>query len=253
MITFPNAKINLGLNILRKRDDGFHDIETLFYPVAMRDVLEIVPASDGLPAFSSSGLDIPGDPSSNLCVKAWNLLAAEHSLPPVKIHLHKVIPMGAGLGGGSSDGAFTLRMLDEMLSLGLAPEELAGYAATLGSDCPFFLVNKPVFASGRGEIIEPFDISLDGYRVVVRVPDVHVGTVEAYSMIRPGIPSVSLKNILSADISSWKMTLHNDFEAPVISKYPMIGELKAQFYREGAVYASMTGSGSAVFGIFRKE
>lgn len=255
MITFPNCKINLGLSITRKRADGYHDLETVFYPIGLKDALEVVtsPPEKNIPtvAFSASGLTIEGMPESNLCVKAWHLLKADFpSLPAVRLHLHKVIPMGAGLGGGSADGAFTLQLLNKKYGLGLTPEQLIVYALQLGSDCPFFVLNTPCFATGRGEIIEPVPLLLSGYRFVLVNPGIHVSTGWAFANITPQQPALSIKDIIRQPIATWKDTLVNDFEAPVMQQYPAIKQIRQQLYDAGAIYASMTGSGSTVFGIF---
>ncbi len=250
MILFPNCKINLGLNIISKRPDGYHDLETVFYPVPLNDALEIIPATDGLFEFHTSGLKIPGDEGQNLCIKAFRLLQAEYQLPEVKIHLHKVIPMGAGLGGGSSDGTFTLRLLNELFEIELSNDILRDYASRLGSDCPFFIEKQPVFASGRGYRFAPCNIDLKGYFLVIVKPDIHVATADAYAMISPEQPINQLSMVISQPIESWKDELHNDFEKPVFAKYPAIGEIRQKLYDAGAVYAAMSGSGSAVYGLF---
>lgn len=247
MVTFPNAKINLGLNILSKRDDGYHNIESCFYPVPWQDILEIVP-SDTL-KFSASGLPIPGSPESNLCLKAFHLLQADHDIPAVHILLHKVIPMGAGLGGGSADGAFTLKLLNDLFGLGLPELQLEKYAAQLGSDCPFFIRNEPALATGTGTDLHPFTMDLAGKYIALINPQLHVSTQEAYSQVKPG-PASPLTSILAGPAGEWKAHLKNDFEVSVFPKYPRIAELKAAMYEAGAFYASMTGSGSTVYGLF---
>ena len=253
MVLFPNCKINIGLNITAKRPDGFHDLETVFFPLPFMDALEIVPDFGNLVSFKSTGLKIPGDTADNLCLKAYNLLKGEYRLPGVKIHLHKVIPMGAGLGGGSSDGAFTLKLLSRLFSLGLSDDQLYRYAGLLGSDCPFFIKNEPVFATGRGEVFSPVTIDLQGYSVVLVIPSCQVNTAWAYQCIIPAAPRISLAEISEANISDWKTMVVNDFENHVFEKFPEIAEIKDSLYRHGAVYASMTGSGSAVYGLFRDE
>jgi 4-diphosphocytidyl-2-C-methyl-D-erythritol kinase len=248
MILYPHAKINLGLRVLTKRPDGFHSIETTFFPVAWTDLLEIIPAAAF--HFQSSGLPIPGKGQENICVKAWKLLETEHDIPPVSIHLHKRIPMGAGLGGGSADGAFTLLALNEIFELTLTMQQLASYAASLGSDCPFFLQNVSCIGTGRGEILQPVTIGLEGKFLVIVAPGIHVSTAEAYSMVRPQMRSASLREVLALPLADWKKNLFNDFEAPVVARYPAIGAIVEKMYASGALYASMTGSGAAVFGIF---
>lgn len=249
MLGFSNAKINLGLNIVEKRPDGYHNIESVFYPVKWADILEVLPAETF--AFSSSGLDIPGETDQNLIVKAWNLLSPGGN--KVKIHLHKILPMGAGIGGGSSNGAFALKLVNSVLNLGLTGEQLRVYAAMLGSDCPFFIENRPVFCSGRGTEMETTPLSLKGKYVVMVNPGIHISTAEAYSRITPRKPETPLKEIIRLPVSEWKNRLVNDFEAPLAAKYPLIGSIKETFYMHGALYASMTGSGSTVYGIWEKE
>lgn len=257
MITFPNCKINLGLSITGKREDGYHNLETVFYPVPLKDALEIItaPPEKAIPTveFSASGLTVDGTPENNLCVKAWHLLKNDFpSLPSVRLHLHKVIPMGAGLGGGSADGAFTLQLLNNTYKLGLTNEQLISYALQLGSDCPFFILNTPCFATGRGEIMQPIDLALSGYTFVLVNPGIHVSTGWAFANITPQQPAVSIKDIIQQPVATWKNRLINDFEAPVMQQYPTIQQVREQLYDAGAIYASMTGSGSTVFGIFDK-
>ncbi|AFK02763.1 4-diphosphocytidyl-2-C-methyl-D-erythritolkinase [Emticicia oligotrophica DSM 17448] len=255
MLTFPNAKINIGLNIVEKRSDGFHNIESVFYPVEWCDALEILPNQDQTAneaIFQSTGLSIPGNESSNLCLKAWHLLQDQISTPPT-IHLHKVIPMGAGLGGGSADGAFTLRMLNEVYQLNLSNDQLKDFARKLGSDCAFFIENKPVFCYNKGDEFEDFSLNLKGKFIVLVNPDIHISTAEAYSGVSPQKPEISLKTALSEPISNWKTIVKNDFEEKLLLKYPTIAEVKESLYVAGAVYASMTGSGSTVYGIFENE
>lgn len=254
MVLFPNCKINLGLNIVRKRADGYHDLETVLYPVGWRDALEVISdhnaANNGI-RFTNSGLAIEGDSRNNLCVKAYRLLQNDFpQLPPVQIHLHKTIPMGAGLGGGSADGAFTLKLLNEKFSLGLSSEQLMHYALQLGSDCPFFIVNRPGFATGRGEFIEPVDLDLRAYTFVLINPGIHISTAFAFSQIHPKPPVIPLTDIVCKPIQEWKHLLVNDFEAPACKQYPVIAAIREQLYSNGALYASMTGSGSTLYGIF---
>ncbi len=249
MISFPNAKINLGLNVVEKRTDGYHDLETVFYPIQLRDVLEIM-KSDRF-EFKSTGLIIDGNSYDNLVVKAYWLLQEKFDLAPIKIHLHKVIPFGAGLGGGSSDAAFMLKMLNEMFNLGLTVSELEKYAGQLGADCPFFVQNKPVYATGVGNQFSPLELSLHKYSIVVVKPPFSVSTAEAYGNIVPKASGFSLEGLNSLKIEEWKNMLRNDFEEPVFKIYPEIAEIKTKLYESGAIYASMSGSGSAVFGLFR--
>jgi len=250
MVTFPPCKINLGLGVIRKREDKYHDIETCFYPIPLTDVLEVLPATTV--SFEISGNAIPGDASDNLCLKAYRLLQKDFDLPPVKIFLHKVIPSGAGLGGGSSDGAHTLRLLNEVFGLRLSAEKLKEYALQLGSDCPFFIEDRPMLGSGRGEELKPVSVDLSGKFIVLVKPDVHVSTAEAYGGVTPAVPQMPVKDILQKRVVDWKDVLKNDFETSVFAKYPQIGAIKEKFYQHGALYASMSGSGSAVFGIFEK-
>jgi 4-diphosphocytidyl-2-C-methyl-D-erythritol kinase len=251
MITFPNAKINLGLHVTRRRPDGYHDLETLFFPVRVTDALEILP-SDTF-SFHCSGITMDADPEKNLVVRAYRLLKGDYGLPAVKIYLHKVIPTGAGLGGGSSDGAFTLRMLDRMFRLGLVTEQLQEYAGRLGSDCPFFILDQPALAAGRGEILTPFGANLSGLTVVIVKPPESVNTAQAYQGITPREPDIPLSEIISRSPETWKNCLRNDFEEVVFSLFPGIARIKTSLYEMGALYASLSGSGSAVFGLFRQN
>jgi len=254
LILFPNCKINLGLNILRKREDGYHDLETVFYPLSLKDAVEVIKTNGETETsvhFTSSGLEIAGEEKDNLCVKAYHLLKKDFpQLPSIELHLHKNIPMGAGLGGGSADGAFVLMLLNEKFKLSLSKTQLIDYALQLGSDCPFFILNKPCFAQGRGELMHPQDINLAGYRFVIVKPGIHVSTGWAFASITPKIPVKSIKEIIQQPVGTWKEELMNDFEAPVAAKYPEISHIKNQLYKNGALYASMTGSGSSVIGIF---
>ena len=276
MITYPNVKVNLGLNVIRRREDGYHDIDTVFLPYGeIHDSLEIITGDDwsrtSADIFSSEapvaqaispdgalmitierkeGID--WDPLKDLTAKAYFLLAEEFKLPPVKIFLRKHSPVGAGLGGGSSDAAFALSMISEMFSLGLSLEELAVRASKLGSDCAFFIYNRPMRGEGRGEILTPFSLDLKGYHLKVFIPEgVSVSTAEAYRGIVPSKPEIPLSEALSHDISEWKDLVVNDFEKTVFKIYPSLEEMKMQIYESGAVYASMSGSGSALFGIFK--
>lgn len=248
MISFPNAKINLGLHITSKRKDGYHEIETCLVPIPLFDALEMI--VDKKPTWSSSGLRIPGDPKDNLILKAEKLIKKDfQGLPNLSIHLHKNIPMGAGLGGGSADGAFALKLMNNLFDLHLDDFFLEEYAAELGSDCPFFVENTPKIARGRGEILEPIDLSLKGSYLVLINPGIHVGTKEAYAGVTPGPPKVKLEEVL-ADRSRWKAELVNDFESSIFKNHPEIAEIKEKMYSAGAYYAAMSGSGSSVFGLF---
>jgi len=250
MIVFPNAKINIGLTITEKRTDGFHNLETIFLPVKWCDALEFVEADEVL--FSSSGLHISGDPESNLVMKAYRMMQKNFSLPPLNIHLHKAIPFGAGLGGGSSDAAFMLLMLNKRFELDLSETELELYASQLGSDCPFFIRNSPVFACGKGELMEPVQLALNGLFILLVKPPIEVSTANAFQYMIPEKPVNSLKTLIQIPIHNWKDQVVNQFESTVFKQYPEIGELKKRLYDLGAVYASMSGSGSCVFGLFQK-
>ena len=254
MLSFPNAKINIGLNITEKRPDGYHNLETVFYPVGLCDVLEVQPSEtcDDY-SFSSSGISIDGDPEQNLIVKAYRLLQQDFPLPPVDISLVKQIPFGAGLGGGSADAAFMLKMLNEMANLELTDAQLETYAVQLGADCPVFIRNKPVFATGIGNVFTETDLSLAGYFLVLIKPDIHVSTPEAYSMVIPRKPEKSLQELVKLPVAQWKDLVVNDFEKSVFARYPRIAEIKDELYRAGALYASMSGSGSSVYGLFASE
>lgn len=256
MICFPNAKINLGLRIIKKRSDGYHNIETVFYPIGLSDVLESVPnTQDTDYTLSVSGLKIDEKPTNindNLVTKTFRLLQSKFSLQPADFFLHKVIPIGAGLGGGSSNAAFTLKLINEINKLGLSDTELEKFSAHLGADCAFFSKNKPIFASGIGTIFSEIDLSLKGYYLVLVKPGFSVSTTEAYSLVHPKQPDISLKESLSQPIETWKNTVVNDFEEPIFEKYPQIRLIKEHLYKEGASYASMSGSGSSVFGLFRE-
>lgn len=269
MIVFPNCKINLGLSIIEKRDDGYHNLETFFYPLAINDIVEIIPApkseyarsdyTDDLINFTTSGLKVDGNTLDNLCLKACNLLQKNFPrLPFIKLHLHKVIPMGAGLGGGSADAAFVLSLLNDQFRLGLSLIELIGYAVTLGSDCPFFIINEPCFASGRGEILERVALDMSSYYFVLVNAGIRIDTGWAFSQLkfdnnRLEEPAESIKEIIQRPVTGWKDSLINHFEKPVFKKYPEIASIKNKLYAHGAVYTAMTGSGSTVYGIFEKE
>ncbi len=252
MVSFPNCKINLGLNIVNKRNDGYHDIETVFFPIHLKDSLEIIEKEKF--EFSTSGLPIEGEPEKNLCIKAYDLLKKDFpQLPAIQMHLHKAIPMGAGLGGGSADGAFTLKLLNKKFALSLSEKQLIYYSLQLGSDCPFFILNKSCFATGRGEIMEQTELDLSDYKFLIVKPPIYISTAWAFSTIKPLKPAKSIKQIIHQSISTWKAELINDFEKPVFEKYPEIKNIKDKLYDAGAIYASMSGSGSAVYGIFKKE
>ena len=249
MVVFPNAKINLGLSVTEKRPDGYHNLVSCFYPVGWSDAIEATPATEF--SFHTHGISIPGNGADNLCVKAYQLLAANHQLPPVQLHLLKLVPIGAGLGGGSADASFTLRLLNDQYNLGLGTEQLHQYALQLGSDCPFFIDNKPVLVTGRGEVFSPIDISLAGKHIILVYPGLHINTGEAYRSITPGPTGYDLKAVIeSNDPAQWRQHLVNDFELGLASKYPVLQQVKEQLYQAGAYYAAMTGSGSTLFGLF---
>ena len=258
MIVFPNCKINLGLQILDKREDGFHNLETIFYPVPLKDALEIIPfESKEQVIFNSSGNLINGETKDNLCLRAYYLLKKDFpDLPAVKIHLHKNIPMGAGLGGGSADAAFTLQLLNKLFTLNITTEKLHDYSLQLGSDCPFFIINAPCIGTGRGEVLQEIELDLSGYKIVLVNPSIHVNTGEAFSNLNLAPKSLSrnsLKNKIQQPIETWKYNVENDFELPVFKKYPVIKNIKEQLYHQGAAYAAMSGTGSTVFGFFKKD
>lgn len=251
MICFPNAKINIGLNVVEKRKDGFHNLETIFLPIGLKDALEFI-ESDTL-QFKNTGLAIDGDPLNNLCIKAWKLIQQDYAIPPIHIHLHKVIPFGAGLGGGSADAAFMLVLLKDFFKLKISQEKLIEYALQLGSDCPIFIINKPCYGTGRGEILEPIDVSINGKHLVLINPGIHVPTRDAFTSITPQHSQFDLRESIQKPILDWKNYIANDFEKSIFPKYPAIAKIKETLYEQGALYASMSGSGSSVFGIFDEK
>lgn len=261
MITFPCAKINLGLNVIGKRDDGYHDIETVFYPIPLTDALEIKYMDERFPSEVPCDIKVTGntidcDERKNLVVWAYELLATDFKLPRIHAHLVKRIPMQAGLGGGSADGAFMIRLLDERFRLNIGIAEMERYAAMLGSDCPFFITAEPAFATGRGELLEPADGprgNLNGYYIAIVKPDVAVSTRAAYRLIECRRPKKSCRDVVRQPIDTWKDDLSNDFEEPAFRQYPMLAGIKRKLYGMGAVYAQMSGSGSAIYGIFRQK
>lgn len=253
MISFPNAKINLGLNIVDKRGDGFHNIETIFYPIGIKDALEFVELIEGNSNIQISNIQVDCDSASNLVMRAYELLKKDFALPAISVYLQKNIPFGAGLGGGSSDAAHMLKMLNDTFQLSLNDVQLEKYAAELGSDCPFFIKNKPVFASGRGDVFKPIELNLSGKYLVLVKPNVFVSTQQAYANCTPVKPQKSLLEIVEMPISSWREYMVNDFEMSVFAQFPEVGEIKQKLYACGAIYASMSGSGSSVFGLFDTE
>lgn len=258
MLVFPNCKINIGLQILDKRPDGYHNLETVFFPVPLKDALEIIrnPEVDesGGAVFTQSGLLVAGDPGGNLCMKAWQLLKTDFpELPPLKMHLHKVIPMGAGLGGGSSDGAHALLLLNRHFNLQLTRDQLIQYALSLGSDCPFFILNEPCFATGRGEILEPVPVNLQGYHLLLINPGIHISTAWAFQQLHLKGTAGRSKGLASAirqPVDQWPKLIENDFEPLVLEAHPELQELRTLLYQSGAQYAAMSGSGSTFYGIF---
>lgn len=257
MICFPNAKINIGLHITGKRPDGFHNIETVFYPVYFYDIVEVISSASQDKNDCNlfvSGLAVSGADANNLCIKAYGLLKKDFpQLPAVDIYLHKNIPIGAGLGGGSADGAFMLSVINEKFQLNINENTLYQYALQLGSDCPFFIKNKPCFATGRGEQLETIDINLKGYYLFIANPGIHVNTATAFSKIKPLVPEKSIKEIIKTPVEEWKNFLMNDFEKTVFAAYPVLNNIKQKMYDAGAVYTSMTGTGSTVYGLFKNK
>jgi 4-diphosphocytidyl-2-C-methyl-D-erythritol kinase len=264
LISFPNCKINLGLKVTRKRQDGYHDIETVFYPLPLTDILEVTDNDNsrsldteyltGETKFITTGLPINGAAGKNLCVKAYELLHHDfQNLPPVQIYLHKVIPIGAGLGGGSADGSFTLKLLNEKFKLNLSTEQLLDYALLLGSDCPFFIINRASFAKGRGEFLEEINLHLQNYSFVIVHPGIHISTPWAFQQVTPSLPNKSIREIIQQPISTWKNELTNDFEQAVCNQHPELSIIKSRLYEAGAIYASLSGSGSCFYGIFQKN
>ena len=247
MIVYPNAKINIGLNVLEKQSDGYHKISSVFYPVnELFDILEILPSKDF--SFSSSGIEIPGN--SNICTKAFELFQADFQIGNVTIHLYKQIPIGAGLGGGSADGAFTLKALNELFKLELSAIELEVYALQLGADCPFFIENSPKYITGIGDKMMDINFDLSVYKLKFIFPDLHISTAEAYEDVIPNRPKIHLIDLINQPSKNWKKSLKNDFEVAAFVKYPQLNKIKEKLYADGAIYASMTGSGSVLYGVF---
>ena len=253
MLLFPNAKINLGLSVTAKRPDNYHNLETVFYPIGLADILEFIinPAyPKGHVSISLTGLKVDGDPGKNICIKAYQLLCNEFDLPGLSIHLHKIIPIGAGLGGGSADAAFMLKGLNDLFDLKLTFNKLGDYAARLGSDCAFFIRNRPVFAHDRGDKFRNTSLFLDEYYILLVCPYIYISTSEAYSKVIPAMPGISPEKVVQLPISDWKSSLQNDFEESIFGLYPALKTIKDRLYDTGAIYASMSGSGSSVFGIY---
>jgi 4-diphosphocytidyl-2-C-methyl-D-erythritol kinase len=258
MITFPNAKINLGLNVVERRPDGYHNLETLFYPIPLQDALEVTRATRTAPddapySLHMSGRPIEGDPDDNLVVRAYRLVKELHpDVAPVDIHMYKHIPTGAGLGGGSADAAFMIRLLNHKFALGMTDDEMERHAARLGADCAFFVRNRPVFATGIGNVFHPVELSLQGMHLVLVKPDIFVSTRAAFAHIVPKKPEVSLTEVVKLPVEQWQGVMKNDFEDSVFPQFPEIAAIKDRLLDLGAVYASMSGSGSSVYGLFRQ-
>ena len=254
MIYFSPAKINLGLHVLERREDGFHELRSVMYPTGLCDIIEIHQLNDEkLPVrLSQSGILFGSDPERNLCMRAWKLMASERELPPVAIHLHKQIPVGAGLGGGSSNASTILRGLNLLAPIPASTERLEELACQLGSDCPFFLQDEPMMMEGRGELLSPVKVSLKNYFLVLLFPEIHISTAEAYGAVSPSIPDLQLQQMIELPVDRWKTRVKNDFETNAFIKHPLLKSLKIDLYRAGARYASMSGSGSSLYGIFEK-
>lgn len=257
MIVFPNAKINIGLNVVEKRSDGFHNIESVFYPVKVCDVLEVITNENGVKGdvrIFISGISIEGNSEDNLCVKAYELLVKDFNLPAIDIYLHKIIPTGAGMGGGSADATFLIRLLNDKYNLGLLHNSLVDYAGKIGSDCSFFIDNKPAFVEGKGEKLTTIELpQLAGYKIWIIKPDIHMSTHEAYALLKPSTPKKRIPDVIKNEpVEKWKENIVNDFEFAIVSKHPIVKEIKNFFYSTGAIYSSMTGSGSAVYGLFKE-
>ncbi len=252
MVAFPNCKINLGLHIVNKRADGYHDIETVFYPLPFFDVVEII-TDPKESSFQITGLSIDNN-IDNLCLKAYQILQKDFPrLPSVKIHLQKNIPIGSGLGGGSADAAFTLQLINQKYQLGISIEQLEKYALQLGSDCPFFIANEPALALGRGEILKRISLNLKGYYLLLVKPSISIKTADAFSKIKPAVPDKKIEDVIQLPIKDWQQYLTNDFEKIIFEQYPSIGQLKEKLIQHGALYGAMSGTGSTVFGIFKEE
>lgn len=250
MITFPNAKINIGLNITGKRADGYQNLETIFYPISIKDALEVVEASEM--AFETSGIEIPGHTHENLCLKAYDLMRKDVDLPNIHIHLHKQIPIGAGLGGGSADAAFFIKLINEKFEMNMSAEQMQGYCRKLGADCAFFIDNKAVFAFEKGDVFKAIDLDLSDYCIALVMPPVHVSTWEAYRGINPKLPQQSLKDLIKLPVEEWQGTITNDFEEHILRNHPQIRGVKASLLEAGALFSLMSGSGASVYGIFKE-
>ncbi len=251
MISFPNAKINIGLNVTERRADGYHNLESVFYPVKLNDALEVVEANEL--QFTSSGIVIPGSADDNLCIKAYHLIKNDFDLPPVHIHLHKHIPIGAGLGGGSADAAFFIQLMNEKFDLGLPVAQMENYARQLGADCAFFIQNKPVYAFAKGDEFQPVGLDLSAYFLLLVMPNVQVSTADAYRGVQAAPAERQLLADVQLPVDEWKNYIKNDFEASVFGQFQVIEKVKSELYEAGALYAAMSGSGSSVYGIFKQE
>ncbi len=254
MLIYSNAKINIGLNIVEKRNDGFHNIETVFFPIGMRDAIEIANSKSEAPyTLSASGIPINIDAKDNIVVKAYELIRAKYDFPTQDIHLHKSIPFGAGLGGGSANAAFIIKLLNQKFNLGMSSEEMENEVKKLGSDCAFFIKNEPAFAIEKGDKMNSIDLDLSGYHILLIKPDVHISTPEAYANIKPHKPEKSLKELIKQPIETWRATVKNDFEDSIFPIHPQLAKIKNELYEQGAIYAAMSGSGSSMFGLFKDE
>ena len=251
MLTFANAKINLGLNLIEKRPDGYHNLETIFYPIRVTDAVELVDANTT--SCITKGIIIPGEDKDNICLKAFKQLQLDFNLPNQQIVLLKNIPVGAGLGGGSADAAFLIKLVNEKFNLNLTLSEMQGYARKLGADCAFFIENKPVYAFAKGDEFDEIELNLSNYHIVLVKPPIHVSTALAYASVKVKQPSISLKKLIHLPLGEWKTTIFNDFEPSVFAKYPQIEAIKTKLYAAGATFALMSGSGSSVFAIFEKS
>lgn len=251
MITFPSAKINIGLNITSRRPDGYHNLETVFYPIKIKDALEVIEHKEM--GFETSGIEIPGHANENLCLQAYELIRKDFDLPNVSIHLHKKIPIGAGLGGGSADAAFFIKLINEKFGLGLSTGAMQNYCRNLGADCAFFVENKPVFAFGKGDEFENIDLDLSAYFIALVMPPVHVSTGEAYRGVKPKTPEQPLKELMKLPVQQWQGKITNDFENHILKNHPVIRGVKSSLLEAGALYALMSGSGASVYGIFEKS
>jgi len=254
VLSYSNAKINIGLNIIEKRNDGFHNIETIFFPINMRDAIEIVDSKENTDyTFSASGIPIDIEAKDNIVVKAYELIRSKYNFPAQDIHLHKSIPFGAGLGGGSANAAYMTRLLNKKFDLGMSSIEMEETVSQLGSDCAFFIKNEPAFAAMKGDKLSAITLDLSGYHILLVKPNVHISTPEAYANIKPQKPEISLKELIKAPIENWKNLIRNDFEASIFPKHPQLAQIKEELYAHGALFAAMSGSGSSMFGIFKEE